>query len=159
MAEFPEEVAKVFSSIREDDCYYTSHFCEENIYKLGETFRNNYLPNDSHCGYVVFISSTEKAVPIFMQKLAKNKQAMVVWDYHVVFVVQQTSRSLEGESITDVAPSIDTIDNRTARAFILDFDSVLPFGCSAETYMANCFPPLFCSRLQSGHQPVSLNTF
>ena len=143
-----------FLLIPEAECCYMSHFCEENIYKLAEKFHKSQqaLMSDgkyTYDGYVVFISSHEKVVPLFMQKLAKNRQSMVVWDYHVIFVVQKTlvcEESCESKEYDVTGPK--------RRAYILDFDSVLPFGCSAEIYMSKCFPPQFCSRLRPGNKPV-----
>lgn len=96
---------------------YQSHYCEENVYKLAEAFvedvRAGRRPDK---GYAVFISNSEKACPIWRQKLSEGDDP-VVWDYHVVFMTKG-----EGTSV-------------------IDLDTKLGFPCKFDHYAQSSFQP------------------
>uniref|UniRef100_A0A0M3HN95 Protein N-terminal glutamine amidohydrolase n=1 Tax=Ascaris lumbricoides TaxID=6252 RepID=A0A0M3HN95_ASCLU len=56
---------------------------EENVWKLCERFKSSGLLTDK-C-YVVFISNTDRTVPLWCQRSAVTTPC-VVWDYHVIFL-------------------------------------------------------------------------
>ena len=102
--------------IKIEDCIYTSCYCEENVYKLIESY-----PGNKDDISAIFISNPRKQCVIWCQK--KSEEPMVepvVWDYHVVAVAKDVNS-----------------DSR----FIYDLDTVLPFPCPFETYISQCFRP------------------
>lgn len=109
--------------VMKDEYKYKTCFCEENVYKLAES-RQLVDGND---GYVVFISNEFKQTPIWSQKKGMwneyGERDCVVWDYHVVYMCCRKQ-----------APS-EKFD-----LYIYDFDTVLPFPCSASRYCEYSFP-------------------
>ena len=73
---------------------YTSCYCEENIYKLAEEFEKSLksLSNENNFlqiqGYAIFVTNEEKQTFIKQQKIGTRWENMVVWDYHVIFIVK-----------------------------------------------------------------------
>ena len=63
--------------LRREDCRYTSHFCEENVYWLAHEFALAELI-EQHC-YVVFISNATATVPLWHQRAASSPGTPVVW--------------------------------------------------------------------------------
>jgi hypothetical protein len=135
-----------------EECEYASHYCEENVYKLAERFNQhpevtmaNYINEDGrnvkYKGYAVFLSSLEKAVPIWNQKLGSGDDGLVVWDYHVVFLVKAIEAGETSQS-----------------SFIFDFDTKLPFCSRAEDYVSNSFPAANMATLPARHIPVSFRS-
>ena len=92
------------------------YYCEENVYRLGLRKRTQ-QPGDSY--YAVFISNTIKNVPMFQQKAAASGEVSVCWDYHVVLLRQR-----DGEG----------------QACVYDMDSLLPYPCPLDTFLAHSFP-------------------
>ncbi|EEB05436.2 hypothetical protein SJAG_00450 [Schizosaccharomyces japonicus yFS275] len=84
---------------------YTPCYCEENIYQLAKLFDGQ--------GQVVFITTKTKTTPIWEQKVGKEPDGLVVWDYHVVFLSRGT-------------------DNNDWNVW--DFDSKLPFPTTWSEY-------------------------
>lgn len=111
------------------DCAYCSHYCEENIYHLANKFLYEF---QQHTSFVVFVSSTSKATPIWHQKLCDSEHNPVVWDYHVFLVLK-----------TNCTPSSECASSSDARAHVYDFDSRLPFPVSAMRYISECIRPQF----------------
>ncbi|CAF0990953.1 unnamed protein product [Rotaria sordida] len=97
--------------VNRDQCVYTSCYCEENIWKLCECWKQN-NPNHLNSLYAVFISNKRRQIPIWEQKSASNSEHLAIWDYHVILVDKSSS------------PSV-----------IYDFDSTLPFPVSATNYI------------------------
>lgn len=75
---------------------YCSYFCEENVYKMACKF-TRCLGDGGTCLapslFVVFISSECKQTPIWHQKAGSSNKP-VLWDYHVVVVAKDLSKSL-----------------------------------------------------------------
>lgn len=70
-----------------DQCAYTPHYCEENVWKLADKIR---LENNrclQYC-YVVFVSNQNCLVPLWKQKAGKDVDGLVVWDYHVFLIYE-----------------------------------------------------------------------
>eukprot|EP00116_Pleurobrachia_bachei_P011378 sb/3471640/ len=65
--------------ISKESCIYTSCYCEENVYKLIESWENR--PRDLHA---VFITNALKQCPIWQQESSSNPAQPVIWDYHVI---------------------------------------------------------------------------
>lgn len=98
------------------DCIYTKHFCEENIWQLGDLLISQAVPAAEL--EVVFISNINSQVAVFNQQGAKLNQPLI-WDYHVILLRSTPAASL-----------------------IYDFDSQLDFPCTASHYLQFSFPEL-----------------
>lgn len=92
------------------------YYCEENVFRLAVRKRTQ-QPTDRF--WAVFISNTIKNVPMFQQKAAVNGEVSCVWDYHVVLLCHRA-----GE----------------AQAVVYDLDSLLPYPCPVDEYLAQSFP-------------------
>lgn len=70
-----------------DQCHYTPHYCEENVWKLADKIR---LENNKYLQYssVVFVSNHNSLVPLWKQKAGKDTEGLVVWDYHVFLIYE-----------------------------------------------------------------------
>ncbi|EDO34804.1 predicted protein [Nematostella vectensis] len=97
--------------ISPSNCVYTSCYCEENVWKLCERIKEEQvLDLEEH--YVVFISNSNRQIPLWMQKKASSPLDAVVWDYHVILIRKTKDKS-----------------------FVYDLDSILPFPCPSELYL------------------------
>ncbi|CAB3407247.1 unnamed protein product [Caenorhabditis bovis] len=95
-----------FKSREESD--YTSHYCEENVYKYLEKVE------DIRGFYVVIISNKNRQIPLWGQNINEDDPDLpVMWDYHVILIRKGT----------DGAPSL-----------VFDFDSKLDFPVDFNTY-------------------------
>ncbi|KAJ7273567.1 N-terminal glutamine amidase-domain-containing protein [Mycena haematopus] len=88
---------------------YTPFYCEENIYMLCQAFISRQEDVS-----VVLISNENKTIALWNQKL---RQSVVVWDYHVVLLLQ----------------------SRDKQHWIYDFDTRLTFPCLMKDYLAFTF--------------------
>lgn len=70
-----------------NECDYTAHYCEENVWKLADKIR---LKNDKYLQHssVVFVSNHNSLVPLWKQKAGKDADGLVVWDYHVFLIYE-----------------------------------------------------------------------
>jgi len=93
------------------DFAYASRYCEENVWKLLE----HPAPKNTTRS-AVFVTNGQRACPLFHQRASDAPDEPVVWDYHVVLLV-------EG-----------------ARAQIWDLDTTLEFPCDAERWLCETFP-------------------
>jgi len=100
---------------------YASQYCEENIARLLER------PEPAGPREVVFISNLAQSCPVWAQRAAPAPDDPVVWDYHVVLLVD------------------------SARPEIWDLDSTLPLPCAALEYLAAAFP--LAGHLPEQHEP------
>ncbi|KAJ7470614.1 N-terminal glutamine amidase-domain-containing protein [Mycena latifolia] len=87
---------------------YTPFYCEENVFLLCEAFVSRGQEVSA-----VFISNELKTVALWNQKLSKDAQSVVVWDYHVVLWL----RSLDRQN------------------WIYDFDTRLAVPCLMKDYL------------------------
>ncbi|VDM16501.1 unnamed protein product [Hydatigera taeniaeformis] len=100
-----------------NECVYTSHYCEENVYKLVEAMK---LRDSSFEVYVVFISNHAKKVPLFFQKSGNPPEGYVVWDYHVIAVGRL---------------------NLEYNFWVYDLDTTLEFPCDVTRYWSKAIRP------------------
>ena len=125
-------------NLNREEYSYKACYCEENIYKLAESR----LDRDTNRGYVVFISNESKQIPIWSQKKGicneYGVRDCVVWDYHVVYMCYHINQDSSSEEL-----------------YIYDFDTVLPFPCSASNYCQNSFLMLsvHINKIQSKYLP------
>ena len=92
------------------------YYCEENVWRLGVRKRTH-QPTDRF--WAVFISNSIKNVPMFQQKAAVNGEVSCCWDYHVFLLCH---RAGEGQAV------------------VYDVDSLLPYPCPLDEYLAQSFP-------------------
>ncbi|KAH9283057.1 Protein N-terminal glutamine amidohydrolase [Echinococcus granulosus] len=78
-------------NLSRDDCIYTSHYCEENVYKLVETIKLRDSPAEV---YAIFISNRSKKVPLFFQKSGHPPEGLLVW-FDRTFWVYDLDTTLE----------------------------------------------------------------
>ncbi|XP_028402330.1 protein N-terminal glutamine amidohydrolase-like [Dendronephthya gigantea] len=95
-------------SITPENCIYTSCFCEENVWKLCESFKEKLRLCEF---YVVFISNPSKQIPLWCQRSSEINSQPVVWDYHVIL-----------------------LHKRTTDAYVYDLDTTLDFPCNLKEY-------------------------
>ncbi|XP_014663010.1 PREDICTED: protein N-terminal glutamine amidohydrolase-like [Priapulus caudatus] len=96
-------------------CVYTQCYCEENVWKMCECVKLHQPDQLDRC-HAVFISNTNKTVPLWMQVAASNPTKPVVWDYHVIFVYKDCVGCL-----------------------VYDLDTVLPFPYTFRKYASQTF--------------------
>ena len=113
---------------------YASCYCEENIYLIIKKYNDMQLEvgviERKKLYYAVIISSVSKKTPIWGQKSnSRTPEDPVLWDYHVIMV----SKNLDGD------------------ALVYDFDSTMPFPCSAIDYITIAFRPQM--QLKSSYEP------
>jgi hypothetical protein len=87
---------------------YAPFYCEENVWHLAGDDR---LPSGR--GRVVFISGSGGHVAVWRQRAATTAGEPVIWDYHVVLLVD---------------------------ALVYDLDTTLPFPVALRTYLGASFP-------------------
>ncbi|CAF1166362.1 unnamed protein product [Adineta ricciae] len=97
--------------VERDRCVYTACYCEENIWKLCESWKQNDA-NHLTTLYAVFISNQQRQIPVWEQKSSSRDDHLVIWDYHVILV--------------DKSPS---------STMIYDLDTTLPFPVSVNDYL------------------------
>jgi hypothetical protein len=93
---------------------YTPCYCEENVWNLAKKFSSDV----SRRAFVIFISNKKKSVVIFEQKSSSVDLGYVVWDYHVIYVRENSESVLE----------------------VHDLDSKLPTPCKLVEYLHRAFP-------------------
>ncbi|KAI8364805.1 N-terminal glutamine amidase-domain-containing protein [Radiomyces spectabilis] len=97
---------------------YTSCYCEENIYMLCKELKR-IAPNELENCTVVFISNSNRSIPMWMQASSVNGSP-VIWDYHVILMYH---------------------DYAASSSCIYDFDTRLPFPCDTARYIKASFRP------------------
>lgn len=92
-----------------DTCVYTACYCEENIWKLCESWKSK---DPTHLPYLsaVFISNERRQIPIWEQKSANNEERIVIWDYHVILVDKSSSPALIYDFDTNLSFPTDVSD-------------------------------------------------
>ena len=100
-------------------------YCEENVWRLA--YRKIHRENDSHLQYhVVFVTNPERCVPMFQQLAVENPLKPCFWDYHVILFRSSTE------------------NDQSAKTFVLDIDSHLPYPCALDDYLKQVFPQELC---------------
>ncbi|KAJ4495624.1 N-terminal glutamine amidase-domain-containing protein [Lentinula lateritia] len=80
------------------DAAYTSHWCEENVYLLIQSFSRDSSLSEDWDVFAVFISNHSKTVALWNQKLSEELGCPVIWDYHVVAVLRSRNISTSVQS-------------------------------------------------------------
>ncbi|XP_050442358.1 protein N-terminal glutamine amidohydrolase [Adelges cooleyi] len=79
------------------ECIYTSCYCEENVWHLAKNILvANKNVSNWKC-YVVFVSNSNKCVPLWKQQCSEQEGGLVFWDYHVFLMInyQDTTQVLD----------------------------------------------------------------
>ena len=112
MAEYDEILLK-------SDQRYTSCYCEENVWKLCDKIqksKNLVRLQEEEKTFVVFISNKKRTVPLWSQSASEDEEGLVIWDYHVIFVIKNELNST-----------------------VLDLDSSLPYPSEFDSYSKYTF--------------------
>jgi len=121
-------------------CIYTSCYCEENIYKLGEQLLK--LNGDKFLDscFVVFISNPAQKVPVWRQQTGDETRGhLALWDYHVI-MIHHVPRSVVVKKIADETSDGMVLDStHEPRILVYDLDTTLPFPCQATLYSWEAF--------------------
>ena len=123
LCKFDDQKKKLMETLKYQ---YQSQYCEENIYKLCEEFLSidSQLEKEDvgagNSNFVLFISSSAGAVPIWKQKKSPDSETPVIWDYHVILV---------------------RVDLLTGEVLVYDMDTVLPMPCPIHQYISESFRP------------------
>ena len=97
-----------------DECTYTSSYCEENVWKLCDSFRSRGKNVDSV--YAVFVSNRERLVALWEQRSGDSTRShLALWDYHVILIEEGTE------------------------TLVYDLDSLLPFPENFKLYVESTF--------------------
>ena len=119
------------------DYYYTSLFCEENIWHLAQSLINESITESAI--HIIFLSNKNQQIALFNQ-LSAAKEHAVIWDYHVVLVVK-----MKGSH------------------YLFDFDSRLPFVSHYESYLKHSLPnninPVYRSQFRIIPAKIYLDNF
>lgn len=97
---------------------YCAFYCDENIWKLCETLEQESTFKD-RSAYVVFVTNPKQSVAIWHQKTSELADLPVVFDYHVVLLVEDDKLGWQ----------------------VWDLDTRLNFPENAETYFHETFSP------------------
>ncbi len=100
-------------SLERDSCAYQAQYCEENVWKL---LGRPELPSDN--SYAMLISNRMRAVRFWNQRSAARPKLPILWDYHVVALVDEPGEPM-----------------------VYDLDSVLPFPVPLKVYLSESFKP------------------
>ena len=117
-------------SPQREKCIYTSCYCEENVWKLCEQFRQHGC--NMRQLYVVFISNHKRQIALWKQKSGSQQGPWLnfaLWDYHVI-LIRNLSQTNDGKELTVEQESL-----------VYDLDTVLPFPVSFERYTKEAFKP------------------
>ncbi|SPQ96284.1 unnamed protein product (mitochondrion) [Plasmodiophora brassicae] len=101
---------------------YAACYCEENAWQLCARARR--LGRDLPGFFVVFISNPARTVRLFKQRAGRDHMGHVIWDYHVVVIVQSADRSIVYDQDTTMTP------------FPIDFETMFRV-VPAERYLAD----------------------
>ncbi|KAJ3814832.1 N-terminal glutamine amidase-domain-containing protein [Lentinula lateritia] len=134
------------------DAAYTSHWCEENVYLLIQSFSRDSSLSEDWDVFAVFISNHSKTasdlnihftlqVALWNQKPSEELGYPVIWDYHVVAVLRPRNISTSVQS------------------WVYDFDTRLGIPVTFHTYLLQTFSVNVLDELQSYFRVVSANVF
>ncbi|KAH6918996.1 N-terminal glutamine amidase-domain-containing protein [Coprinopsis sp. MPI-PUGE-AT-0042] len=134
---------------------YTSCYCEENVYLLCKSFLSTPEIASRWDVWAVFISNAEKKVALFRQKAASKEDWPVIWDYHVVLLLQPR----EGQDDHAGSEPTNLVRTPSSRSsWVYDFDTLLPNPCPFEEYLEMTFPASIredYQRLAADHKPTN----
>ncbi|KIK59835.1 hypothetical protein GYMLUDRAFT_661749 [Collybiopsis luxurians FD-317 M1] len=122
------------------DAVYTSHYCEENVYLLIQSFFHNPSISEIWDIFAVFISNHARTVALWNQKLSNKLDWPVIWDYHVIAVL----RAPKGSSI---------------QSWVYDFDTHLGMPVTWNSYFSETFSMTVPEAFQSTFRVVPAEVY
>ncbi|KAJ3935229.1 MAG: N-terminal glutamine amidase-domain-containing protein [Lentinula lateritia] len=106
------------------DAAYTSHWCEENVYLLIQSFSRDSSLSEDWDVFAVFISNHSKTVALWNQKLSEELGCPVIWDYHVVAVLRSRNISTSVQISLRVLLSLYFVLSNAVTAYLVQTFSV-----------------------------------
>jgi len=126
-------------------------YCEENVWRLAfrrihdldASIEKSDAKNTVHEDiisqhYVVFISNEQRCCPMMAQRASKNPKEACFWDYHVIFVKNDSIQLKEGDR-TNSSTTDSSMEKKWQRTTVFDVDSHLTYGCELEAYLETTF--------------------
>ena len=132
---------------KQEECVYTSCYCEENVWKLCEQFQKRGGDTKQLC--VVFISSHERQTALWNLKCGGTADFQL-WDYHVILIKSAPSDRESSQSTTD------TVREHESESLVYDLDTSLPFPVSFNQYAKEVLRPELILHLRSAGLPERL---
>lgn len=137
--------SRAMNEVTRSQCMHlrTPCYCEENVWHI---LRHCHNLGFKSCNlFAVFISNSRRCIPFYRQVASSSNasttsntsQTPLLWDYHVIAVVNL--QSFEAVNTT----------------LVYDIDSTLPFPCSLHEYVSNSLD-LPSARLSATRHPSSL---
>ena len=133
---------------KQQECVYTSCYCEENVWKLCEQFQKR--GGDTKQLYVVFISSHERQTALWNLKCGGTAD-FGLWDYHVILIKSAPSDRESSQSTTDTVTDVCEHES-----LVYDLDTSLPFPVSFNQYAKEVLRPELILHLRSAGLPERL---
>lgn len=95
---------------------------------------------------------------LFFQKASRQAHRPVIWDYHVILLLQRRSlsdKTVDGGSLATRSLSApDILSASDSESLVYDFDSYLPSPCPWKEYLTLTFPPQILPEYQSSFRVV-----
>lgn len=135
---------------KQDECVYTSCYCEENVWKLCEQFEKR--SGDTKQLYVVFISSHERQTALWNLKCGGTADFQL-WDYHVILIKSASSDKESSKTTTDTVTGIREHENES---LVYDLDTSLPFPVCFNQYTKEVLRPELILHFRAAGLPERL---
>ena len=145
-----ETMASVAWAPKQEECVYTSCYCEENVWKLCEQFQKR--GGDTKQLYAVFISSHERQTALWNLKCGGTADFQL-WDYHVILIKSAPSGRESSQSTTD---TVTGVRGHESESLVYDLDTSLPFPVSFNQYVKEVLRPELILHLRSAGLPERL---
>ena len=143
-------MASVAWAPKQEECVYTSCYCEENVWKLCEQFQKR--GGDTKQLYAVFISSHERQTALWNLKCGGTADFQL-WDYHVILIKSAPSGRESSQSTTD---TVTGVRGHESESLVYDLDTFLPFPVSFNQYVKEVLRPELILHLRSAGLPERL---
>ena len=143
-------MASVAWAPKQEECVYTSCYCEENVWKLCEQFQKR--GGDTKQLYAVFISSHERQTALWNLKCGGTAD-LQLWDYHVILIKSAPSGR---ESIQSTTDTVTGVRGHESESLVYDLDTSLPFPVSFNQYVKEVLRPELILHLRSAGLPERL---
>ena len=143
-------MASVVWAPKQEECVYTSCYCEENVWKLCEQFQKR--GGDTKQLYAVFISSHERQTALWNLKCGGTAD-LQLWDYHVILIKSAPSGR---ESIQSTTDTVTGVRGHESESLVYDLDTSLPFPVSFNQYVKEVLRPELILHLRSAGLPERL---
>jgi hypothetical protein len=132
----PEPPKEGINTKRVRGFLYTSAYCEENVWQLAKSLKDQGKLEGKQAA-AVFVSNEGETVAMQQQRSGNGPLGSLVWDYHVVFLLEDDEHKLN----------------------VLDLDTTLPFPCPLSEYAQKSFPPAAPRRNQASFRVIPADVF